>query len=131
MCEDLADLSEEELDPVVLYESPLRVFAPLHKSSVSFCDYLFQDEGKKECLNRLKELLNLSEVTEDSIETDVETLPEDSDLTYPTKATLDVAKAGPSAKITTKDLTFNIIGVYFFSVCTLKDRILYIFGYDL
>ena len=66
-------------DPSVLYECPLRVFAPLRRSSpVSVCDYLFQDEGAHECVDRLAEVLDMTDLREEDLDTKTETLPGES-----------------------------------------------------
>ncbi|KAK2143606.1 hypothetical protein LSH36_826g00020 [Paralvinella palmiformis] len=78
LCEDFLQ-TEEEQDTKVLYETPLRVFAPLGDSTVQLCDYMFPDETNNDVVDRFKELLNVT-VPEDMLETDCETLPDSSEI---------------------------------------------------
>lgn len=51
---------------------PLRVFAPLTSSSLSVCDYMFQDESSADVAERLNEMLSC-DLSERDIDTSMET----------------------------------------------------------
>ncbi|ELU02910.1 hypothetical protein CAPTEDRAFT_220721 [Capitella teleta] len=78
LCEDILQ-AEEEQDPRVLYETPLRLFAPLRDSGLNFCDYLFIDEEISNSVERFRDLVDVI-VREDEIDADTERKPESEDL---------------------------------------------------
>ena len=61
-------------DPRVLYETPLRVYAPLDGTTVQVCDYVFQDEAASDSAERFHDLLGLS-LPESALEMDSERVP--------------------------------------------------------
>ena len=61
-------------DPKVLYETPIRVFAPVADTPLSMCDYMFQGEATTDSMERFRELLDLV-VEPDTIELDAERIP--------------------------------------------------------
>jgi len=61
-------------DPKVLYETPIRVFAPIPSTCLSLCDYMFQDEATTDCVDRFRELLDLV-IDADDIQLDAERIP--------------------------------------------------------
>lgn len=81
-CEDLLLIDEEQRDPVVVYELPRRVFAPLPQSEVSVSDYQFHGDTASDSLDAFKELLDL-EVDEQDVETSCEISPVPSLLIQP------------------------------------------------
>ncbi|KAK2180449.1 hypothetical protein NP493_442g00009 [Ridgeia piscesae] len=78
LCEDLLQ-TEEDQDPKVLYETPIRVFAPIPSTCLSLCDYMFQDEATTDCVDRFRELLDLV-IDADDIQLDAERIPSEEDL---------------------------------------------------
>ena len=58
----------------MLYETPIRVFAPLPNTCLSLCDYMFQDEATTDSVDRFRELLDLVIEAED-IQLDAERIP--------------------------------------------------------
>ncbi|XP_046558824.1 protein odr-4 homolog [Haliotis rubra] len=76
LCEDLEVV--EEHGARELYDTPVRVFTTVPKSSLAFCDYMFQDEKTQEVTERLKELLDI-DVTEDDLELQCERHAEEGD----------------------------------------------------
>lgn len=81
-CEDLLLIDEEQRDPVVVYELPRRVFAPLPQSEVFVSDYQFHGDTASDSLDAFKELLDL-EVDEQDVETSCEISPVPSLLIQP------------------------------------------------
>jgi len=71
---DTMQESEEEEEKKIVHEPPRRVFVgvgdPLVQG-VAVCDYLYPGEGLEDCVNNMKEIFGW-DVTEDSIEDDVE-----------------------------------------------------------
>ncbi|XP_046368560.2 protein odr-4 homolog [Haliotis rufescens] len=76
LCEDLEVVEEDGARE--LYDTPVRVFTTVPKSSLAFCDYMFQDERTLEVTERLKELLDI-DVTEDDLELQCERHAEEED----------------------------------------------------
>ena len=62
------------LDPKVLYETPIRVFAPVPDVPLFLCDYMFQDEVTTDSMDRFRELLDLV-IEPDDIQLDAERIP--------------------------------------------------------
>lgn len=72
--EFLSDVCITPADPRVLYETPLRLFAPLRDSGLNFCDYLFIDEEISNSVERFRDLVDVI-VREDEIDADTERKP--------------------------------------------------------
>lgn len=62
------------VDPRVLYETPVRVFAPLGDNGLALCDYIFIDEDVSNSVERFQDLAEL-EVSEEDIDTSAERTP--------------------------------------------------------
>ena len=57
-----------------MFETPVRVFAPLPGIGVNICDYLFPDEQVKDSADRCSELLGVT-INPEKIETGAEKVP--------------------------------------------------------
>ncbi|XP_013420299.1 protein odr-4 homolog isoform X2 [Lingula anatina] len=83
LCEDLLQ-SEEEQDPKILYETPVRIFTKLGSTPLTMCDYIFQDEKLQDVIDRNSELMELH-LTDEQVELDFERIPEENELVKPEK----------------------------------------------
>ena len=64
-------------DPDIVYETPIRVIAPASGGTITFCDYMFQDEAATDAAERFRDLLNLS-VEPDNIAMNLERIPSET-----------------------------------------------------
>ncbi|XP_031558529.1 protein odr-4 homolog [Actinia tenebrosa] len=63
LCDDIVDAQEDnspESSIENIWTCPRRVFVPLGKTPVRFCDYVFQDETMQDSLDRISELLDMN-----------------------------------------------------------------------
>jgi len=79
LCEEMLQ-TEEEQDEHILYEMPVRVFCNLSESTLSFCDYMLQDEGIDDSLERFRDIAGLVGANDESLETDIERVPTEEEL---------------------------------------------------
>ncbi|CAK9291126.1 unnamed protein product [Gordionus sp. m RMFG-2023] len=81
-CEIIVDEEEtyeHERESKTFFETPSRVFAPLSTTGLTICDYIFRGEESCECLEPLKELLDLN-IEVGQIESDVEKFSDPSEI---------------------------------------------------
>jgi len=76
LCDDMLTEEDQETLPTgaVIYEMPVRIFAPLDAGdkTISIADFMFRDERKSDAVERIKEVTG-KVVAEDRLETSVET----------------------------------------------------------
>ena len=60
LCDDMLTEEDQETLPTtdVIYEMPVRIFAPIdgEKRSISIADFMFRDEGKQDAVDRIKDV---------------------------------------------------------------------------